>query len=282
MRVPIWAGTAALGALVIGCGNLEEQVSPVPVETTSTTTSVVDDGGAGGSGGAAPDAGVKRTVIKRSPYGNAAEAENLLWDGDFEWLSPFSDQYGWLAGPSPDQLDFILPKVQIGAACRSGVKCARLAKNNVLAGIGVASEDQKLEASFWAHLSKGTCDQVLAIFVNFDFVDDPQVEVTPDQKEPDAAGFCHYLTVVDPRKGKPLLYIENGTQGEVLIDDAVIKRAPAAKALSAQHGPPSAELAAKVEGARAAVWKRRGPHDAPPNAAKKAYQQRKGDPGGPR
>ena len=272
---------AALLSLTVGCGGLEEQVSPLSTTTTETGTTL--DAGAGGSGGAAPDAGVvKRTMMKRNPFGNVAEAENLLWDGDFEWLSPFSDQYGWLFGNSPAQLGYALPDVEIGAACRSGIKCARLKKNRVLAGIAVSARDSKMEVSFWSHLTKGTCDQVTTLLVDFDQGNDPEVEITPVSVDPDFTGWCQYSAVVGPWKGKPVLYIENDTASDILVDDAVIKKVPAARSLHAWHGPLTAELSARAADTRASLLRLRGPHDAPPGAARRAFEQRKGTAGGDR
>ena len=65
----------------------------------------IDPGpGGGGGGGSPPDPpdppAVKRTVIERNPFGNVEASQNLLWDGDFEWSSPFTDQYGWYEPPA--------------------------------------------------------------------------------------------------------------------------------------------------------------------------------------
>jgi len=100
---------------------------------------------------------------------------------------------------------------------------------------------------------------------------DPDVVIHDVEADPDAGGWCHYDAVVDPRKGKPALYIQNNTDGDLLVDDAVIKRAPATMSLKAYHGPPTAEL----DQARESFRRLRGPHDPPPNAARRAYEQRR-------
>jgi hypothetical protein len=269
----IWLG--AIAAAMLGCAS-EEQLSPLGSDAGMINDAgPTDDGGTGGSGGA-PDAGPpKRTVIQRNPYGNVAETENLLWDGDFEWYSPFSDQYGWLAGSSASTLDFAFTDVKLGAECRSGVRCARLKKKRVIAGIAVASQGNKLEVSFWAHLVSGACNKVSGVLTSFDGQSDPDVTIHPVNADPDAGGWCHYDGVVDARQGKPALFIQNNSTDDVLVDDAVIKKVAATMSVKAYHGPPTAELAADLEAARAAYRRLRGPHDPPPNAARRAYEQRR-------
>jgi hypothetical protein len=247
-------------------------VSPAP----SGGAPLLDAGGAddGGAGGGAPDAGaLKRTVIQRNPFGNVAETENLLWDGDFEWYSPFSDQYGWLAGTSAASLGFTFTDVKLGAACHSGIRCAWLKKHHVIAGIAVASQGNKLAASLWAHVTAGPCSKVVATLGDFEAQVDPDVVIAPVEADPDADGWCRYDAVVDPRQAKPALLVQNETAGDVVVDDAVIKKAPPAMSLKAFHGPPSPERAADLEAARAAFRRVRGPHDPPPNPARRAYEQ---------
>jgi hypothetical protein len=267
---------AALAAALLGCAGGDEVVNPLP---TGTTTTLDAGAGGGGAGGGAVDAGPpKRTVMMRNPFGNVAETENLLWDGDFEWYSPFSDQYGWLSGASAGALDFAFADVKLGAVCRSGIRCAWLRKKYVIAGLAVASAGNKLEVSFWAHLAMGACAKVAGTLTDFASLEgfpvaDPDVMIHPVAADPDAAGWCHYDAVVDARKDKPALFISNGTGGDVLVDDAVIKKVPPAMAVKAFHGPLTAELTADLAAARAAFRKLRGPHDAPPSAARRALQQ---------
>lgn len=265
-----WLG--AIAAALLGCAS-EEQLDAVATDGGATTDAgPIDDGGAGGGGGL--DAGPpKRTVTQRNPFGNVAETENLLWDGDFEWYSPFSDQYGWLAGNSASSLSYSLPEIKIGAACRSGMRCVLLKKKRVIAGLAVASRDNKLAVSLWAHVAAGTCDKVAAVLTNFDGQNEPDVDIQPVKMEPGADGWCRYESLVDARKGKPVLFIQNNTDGEVIIDDTVIKRVPAAMTVKAYHGPPTAELAADLADARASFHRLRGPHDPPRNPARRAYEQ---------
>jgi len=261
---------ALLAAALLGCAASNESVSPVSKGDAGPTPPAPD----GGAGGSAPDAGtVRRTIEQRNPFGNVAETQNLLWDGDFEWYSPFSDEYGWLAGASPETIGYAFSDVRLGAVCRSGLKCAGVKNKHVIVGIAVASSGNKIEASFWAHLRKGTCDQVTALVADLDAGADPDVTVAPVAKAPDAAGWCQYDTVVDARVAKSYLYIDNGTGDYIVVDDAVIKKVAPKMSLKAWHGPFTGALAADLDAARAAVRRLRGPHDAPPNAARRAFQR---------
>ena len=269
---------AALGVALAGCGSLEEEVNPLRADAGGTTT--LEDaglGGGGGVGGSAPDAGVpRRTVMTRNPFGNVAETENLLWDGDFEWHSAFADQYGWLSGSSVNSLGFGFSDIRLGAECRSGLKCAGMKKNRAIAGIAVASMGNKILASFWARIAMGDCTDVSATIIPFGDVKDPSVIVKPVSPEPDASGWCHFESVLDPRKGKPVLLIQNGTGADIVVDDAVIKKVAPEMSIKAYHGPPSAKLAEEIEAAREALRRARGPHDPPKNAAQKAFEAWRG------
>ena len=122
---------AALAA-VSGCTVDEDATAPVESFKQG------EGGGPLGPSDAGPNetdaAPPKRTVLHRNPFGNVAKTENLLWDGDFEMSSPFSDEYGWLTGPP---FSYAFSGVRIGAECRSGIKCAVLPKKKYLVAIGV-------------------------------------------------------------------------------------------------------------------------------------------------
>jgi hypothetical protein len=258
-----------LGGLACsGCGE-GNPGSPVPVPGP-----VVED-----AGPPPPDAGpdasdpkpVKRTIEQRNPFGNVTEAENLLWDGDFEWSSPFASQYGWLTG-SAVSLSYEFGGVLVGAACRSGIKCATLPDNKVLVGVGVASKGRKLDASFWAKVTTGSCAGVEAQIVALFSGGDPDAPLAPDSEEPDASGWCHYGAVVEERLEKPFLYIKNDTGADIVVDDAVLEKAPPTSAIHVLSRAPTPEAAAEIEDLRASLRARRGPQDAPPNAARRAME----------
>src|SRR5262249_45345327 len=141
------------------CGGDAEQVNPLagagsgghaPVDAATTGSS---GGAGGGSGGAAP---VRRTVEQRNPFGDVAAHDNLLWDGDFEWSSPFSDQYGWVNLPA--QPGFA--GIRVGIDCRSGLKCAAIEKKQAIAGISVSSQTSKLSVGLWVKPPQPSCDGI--------------------------------------------------------------------------------------------------------------------------
>jgi hypothetical protein len=211
--------------------------------------------------------------MQRNPFGDVAQTQNLLWDGDFEWYSAFSDEYGWLAGATAQDLGFTFSDIRLGPACHSGLKCGGLKAHTVIAGVAVASQGNKLEVSFWAHVAKGACDAVTATITDFDAQADPDVAIPPLGADPDPTGWCQFDAVVDARQAKPVLYIKNGSDGDVVIDDAVITKVAPMAGMKALHGPKSPEVAAELDAVRASLHRLRGPHDAPPNAARRAYEQ---------
>lgn len=274
MRRPGW--TTLIALVSMGCSSAE-QVNPLDVSAAPVDAGAPppDDAGIDAEPPPPADAGLpRRTIEQRNPFGNVAETENLLWDGDFEWTSPFSDQYGWLSGPP---LGYSFSGARIGAECHSGIKCAAVKKKGNLAGIGVAVAGSKLDVSFWAHVKKGGCDGVKATVISLFSNADPSAPVTPDLPLAGADGWCHYHSVIDARKVKPYFLITNNTGDEILVDDAVMKKAPPTTGLSVKHLPPTSEDAAAVAQARVELLALRGPHDAPPTPAKRALEAWRGD-----
>ena len=264
----ITSAFAVLGGLAApGCGGEGDPGSPVPVlgpeEEKDAGVPLPD-----ASADAAPTP-IKRTITQRNPFGNVTEADNLLWDGDFEWSSPLASQYGWLAG-SAQSLSYDFGGVLVGASCRSGIKCAALAKNRVLVGIGVSSKGHKLSASFWSRVTVGPCagveGELLALFSN----GDPTVSLAPATETPDESGWCHYEAVAEERTEKTFLFIKNATGEEIIVDDAVLKRVPNASAVRLLPKVPTPEAALELEELRASLRALRGPQDPPPNEARRA------------
>jgi hypothetical protein len=231
--------------------------------TTPVDTSDAPD--AGGPG----DAGVRRTIVQRNPFGNVAKTENLLWDGDFEWSSAFTDQYGWINYP---QVSYGFQGIRVGIECRSGLKCASIDHGRGIIGIGVSSEGYRMSASFWARpLAEASCEDISADLLSITG-EDP---TAPVPLVPEAAddGWCRFEGVADERVTKTYLLIDNGGKGEVLVDDVVLERVMKTQALTVPVEPPTAARSARVAEARAALRARRGPIDPPPNAAKRALER---------
>ncbi len=262
---------SALAGGLLGCSS-DETLNPVggSAGEEDAGTSSTSSSGSGGSGGGPLT--VKRTILQRNPFGNVADVDNLLWDGDFEWASPFSDQYGWLKGLP---LSYSFDGIVVGPSCRSGVQCASLAKNKALAGLAVAAKGRPLFASLWVKPDTRSCDnievQIAALFGG----NDPDVDVPATSPTPGDDGWCNFNVVTDERFFKPFLYIRNRTEGVILVDDAVMKAAPngAKWADPAPAGPPTAEAQAALQAFRVELSKLKGPHDPPPNAARRAVEK---------
>jgi len=258
---------AALLAIASAAGCSSEKIDPL-------TSGLSEDAGTPADAGldAKPDPGpVVRTIEQRNPFGNVAEHENLLWDGDFEWSSPFADQYGWINYPASSQA-FGFEGIRVGVECRSGLKCVAVKKGASIIGIAVASKTGSLSASFWAKPAEPSCDGISARLIAL-AVADPGVEIVETTDAPDASGWCRFEVVADKQQSKSYFLIKNQTQGELLVDDAVLKKVPPTQTLSlgTARPPTAAEMAEDAE-VRAEARTRRGPHDAPPNAAQRAFE----------
>jgi hypothetical protein len=158
-------------------------------------------------------------VITRHPFGNVAVTDNLLWDGDFEWLSGFADQYAWLAGSSTATIGYQLPRQVVGARCKSGVKCVELKPNAVVVGYAVSSKGSALEASVHARLD-GDCAQVTVALVSLDD-GDGLVALAPKER---TDGFCRYEIVAKERSSATWLFVQNKSKEKIVVDDAVVRR----------------------------------------------------------
>lgn len=259
----------AMSALFTGCG-VDETVHSIDTTTTTieTTTTTQTTSGTGGAGGSEP---LIRTVEERSPFGNVGATDNLLWDGDFEWTSPFTDQYGWLFGPP---YSYAFPSAVIGAECRSGVKCATVAKNKAILGIGVGSSSLGLVVSVYTKIKASACKEVDVALLNIANAQ-KDVAIPPETDAPDKAGWCHYSATVPSYDKKVYLLVDNNTGDVLLVDDAVV-RAQAANApppAPPPMGPMPAEQLARHDEARAAIAALRGPHDPPKNPAQRAFEE---------
>lgn len=267
--VGLLGSVALMGALFAGCAN-EETLDPigsdagVPPDATTMPTS---------------DAGPpKRTVESRNPFGNIAETENLLWDGDFEWHSAFSDQYGWIQN-SALQID----EVVVGPRCKSGIKCARVAKSQEIIGIAVASKDSDLIASVWVRFEDDggeatPCDKArVRLLAEGPLGNGAGISLAP-VGEADAKGWCLLRALSPKQEHKVYLSIRNSGKVPMLVDDAIVKKSdgsipPTERSTPA---PPSAEERAELQATRGMISATRLPHDPPESPAKKALRAKKG------
>jgi hypothetical protein len=212
-----------------------------------------------------------RTVEERNPYGNVAATDNLLWDGDFEWTSPFSDQYGWLFGPP---YSYSFPAATIGAVCRSGVKCVTLPKGKGIIGIGVGTKASAIAATVFAKPKKGGCAGVEVSLVKIEnLAADAKIGAT--SQDPDATGWCLYRATVPSYPQRVYLLVRNKTGDDLVVDDAVVRPVPAGAPPPPPPPmePPSAEEAQSHAEAVAAILALRKPMDPPPNPARRAFEE---------
>ena len=256
----------------------DQDVDPAAPTTTATPTTTVTtstptgEGGGGGEGGGPPAPVIVRTVEQRNPFGNVAATDNLLWDGDFEWSSPFSDQYGWLSGPP---FSYAFPAATIGADCRSGIKCVTVAKNKGIIGIGVGSGQSAIVATVFAKPKSGVCADVEVTLFGL-FSNAPEVAIPPTTEAPDSTGWCLYRGTAESYPQKAYLFVDNNSGEDAVIDNAVLRPVAPGEAPPSPPppaAPPTADQKARRDDAREAALRLRGPHLPPPNAAQRAFQE---------
>jgi hypothetical protein len=281
--------------LVVGC--TDESLSPVPVDVpeggappTTPTTDPPED----------PPLEPLRTVLDRNPFGNVAASDNLLWDGDFEWASPFTDQYGWYQLPA----SLVLEEIVVGPACRSGVKCARVGRSDEILGIAVGAPDEVLIAKAYVKFEPDDegvtppCSDAGVFILDLDGLGptDESIELPLVTPTPDVTGYCTFTGEVAPRNNKPYVYIENNGKSSMLVDDVTLLRASSPSASRVNPLPPPkalrlrAAFAPRVEAAREAMKALRVlPDTAKPNRTKLRLEEdlrrrsrRQADPGGAR
>jgi hypothetical protein len=254
-------GIAFVLASAAGCAS--EKVSPVPTASATSTTPTPPD---------QPPLGPppKRTVIQRNPFGDVAITNNLLWDGDFEWSSPFADQYGWFEGQSP-----VLEEVVVGPACRSGMKCARVGKSKYILGLAVSSSEFDLEAWVYVRFEDGgagtPCTKAQVNLIPDGFHDEP-LEHFSVSATPDATGWCKFQLASPKHQDKVYLQVKNVSGSPMLVDDAVIRPAGIIAADGGSVTVPTPEESKDAAEVRASIRLHEEPHDAPPNQAKRAFQ----------
>lgn len=260
-----WLVAILLGGTLVASAPacIDEVVNPAPEAGVGGQGVGSSSTGAGGAGGEAP---VKRTVLTRNPLGNVAVADNLLWDGDFEWLSAFADQYAWLAGNSTATIGYQLPRQVVGARCKSGVKCVELKPNAVVVGYAVSSKGSGLEASVHVRLD-GDCAGVTAALVSLDDGDD-LVGLAPKEK---VGAFCRYEAVAKERSSATWLFVQNKSKEKVVVDDAVVRRAAQQPLAGTVAAGPSLSVA-EVADVRRALREHARPMPRPMDEAERRFR----------
>lgn len=261
---PLVSATLGLlgGALALASACVTERVNPL----VDSGTGGQESGSSSSQGGAGGSLPVKRTVLTRHPFGNVAASDNLLWDGDFEWLSGFADQYAWLAGKTISSIGYQLPKQVIGARCKSGVKCVELKPKAVVVGYAVASAGNPLEASVHVRLD-GDCATISVALVSLDD-SDPNVPLAPEAERID--GFCRYAGTSKERSSSTWLFVQNKSTETVIVDDAIVRRVGQ---MSLSAAPPlgAALTASELVEVRRALREHAKPNPRPRDVAEERF-----------
>lgn len=211
----------------------------------------------------------KRTVTSKNPFGNVAATHNLLWDGDFEWTTPFAQQAGWVDASIVVSYR-AFSQVRPDAACKSGLKCGYLTQSQRVAAIGVSpGAGKKVQASLWTKVPGTNCSEVAATLISCDYLADADVELADADGVPDASGWCHLVGVSEPRARATCLFVEAlFDEGEALIDDAVVEAAPD----SATPSPGLGVGRERFDSARSRIREALRPAPREPSLAARAYE----------
>ena len=141
---------------------------------------------------------------------------------------------------------------------------ARVLLSAVLMGLGVGSRDQALAATVSARPTTGGCDGLLAAFLTWD-PGEIEVLLQPESSGPDEGGWCRYHAVTASRQAGTLLYLENTSESDILVDDAGIEPAVGEQAQQHAHAPVPAALREQLLTRRVELRKALAPNDPPPN-----------------
>ncbi|MEB2323706.1 MAG: hypothetical protein OZ921_14435 [Sorangiineae bacterium] len=215
-----------------------------------------------------------RTIIERSPFGDVAARDNLLWDGDFEWETAFADSSGWVgAGPLFVPIG-TFSQLRIGAACRSGMKCGYLAPSQRVGAIGVAPPgDAPVYASVWVKPPTGNCFDVGVVLFGCSDRSDPDLTLLTDDGAPDADGWCAFRAVGGARRRATCLLVEaRFADGEALVDDAVVRAASPEERVFRRALAPQPVDRRAADAMRAVMKRVMVPREPPPNAAERAFE----------
>lgn len=239
---------------LVGCAR-EERLNPIG------ETEIVDAGVDAPEEDAGP---IVRRVEERNPFGGPPN--NLLADGDFE-LSVSSStfgQYGWIAFSSGFAQLVML--AETGGICRSGLRCARMKKGQLLYGQGTAAADESAHAAkiFLKPVDALTPSEPPATYECKDLGEVQVFECStgtilsvlkPDEA-PGSDGWCAFTG--SPRSSKFGLCMIVELDEDALVDEATLL-----PVLKDEKTPLSAlpsvstETRAKIDGLREAVRKTR-------------------------
>lgn len=212
------ATALALAASMLACQGNDTTLPPAPV---------LDAGPDAPDAGETPDAGpaVIRTVETRSPFGDLSVTDNLVLDGDFEFTGR-TGQAPWMVFDRNGQavLGFAT-----GGLCRSGVRCAKLAKGAEMVGWLASPKAGGMNVSAWVKPAAGECYDVQVAVADLNTQGEGEL-VPADGPRADASGWCHYQGDVGNYAGRqPVVYVGPAgeqVQGPILADDIVARALP--------------------------------------------------------
>lgn len=218
----VWVAFLGFASTALGCSDESPDNSgATPGLDAGTDAPMKDAEPPQDSGKDAEQPKPVRTLELRNPYGNVAAVDNLLIDGDFEF-SDRDGQYGWLGfSNSSFGLDH-----ETGGLCRSGVTCGRMPRNRRMIAYAVAAQNQPMNLSLWTKPKDGDCGAV-AVYAIGCISDETPVfaQATPTSLQPGSDGWCKLEGRTPVVREQPCLYLENESDDEVLVDDAVLSAA---------------------------------------------------------
>ena len=200
---------------------------------------------------------MKRTLIRRDPFGNYRVTDNLLMDGDFEWSGPMSLQYPWFRVPMLGGQD-TRPNLLFGASCHSGIRCAAFKANQGISGVAVkpSVDAKKAHLQLWLHTSKFTGPASLHVSLNGCFQFDPKVtEVALGVKQQDGDWVQVESNVAFPEGVTPYcLFLTAGPDAMegVVVDDLTLTRSNGASTRMLETRPMTRKHRELVE-----AWQKR-------------------------
>lgn len=264
-----------IGALGVACSS-GTSVNPLPAVVEAGAEASATSRPSDEAGTPPKPPVVKRTVIQRNPYGDVAAADNMLWDGDFEWQTAFGDEYGWVDASLFTYVG-TYPEIKVGAECHSGMKCGYLLAHHKATAIGVAPSGAKVSASAWVKPPSDKCSDVSVQIFSCAAADEPEVKLVDADGKTDKDGWCHFQVIAPGRKSATCMAFEAMfDSGEALIDDAVVQPAPASTQSLMMAGPPSPHDQATVRQLQKILRDYLKPTTRPPSAALKAYRAWRG------
>lgn len=239
-RFRTWAVVALIGGLAPSACGSQSLVNPVSATVPDAGTDALPDASPPPDAGEAEAAGPPvRTVETRSRFGSL-DPTNKLLDGDFEYSGMDTDQYPWFG------LDYTW--VVTGAACRHGLRCARIPAGqfNYIAGVFVWPDATSVDVEYFAKPSgSGNCiDEVSGEVIPLQgYTGAPlyQIPVMPSSPTPGPDGWCDVKATVQVPSDTGntfwalVIAPTRGSNASILVDDASLRASSSASSGSSMR-----------------------------------------------